>query len=174
MSKVSSWQIPASGQAVTLRTDVAARLARRNPDGGEPAHQRRRVVDVDVVKLNILARRDVGNAVGVFFGEIGQDFQLFRRHAAEGNLDAHHPRRVPQGIRPFDYVRAEVELLDALAVVALTVVVALAVDAAAQPGLGENFFIDLALLAQLHLLLEDIDLAAQLSGNFVGEFFFPI
>ena len=56
----------------------------------------------------------------------------------------------------------------------LAVVVALAVDAAAQTGLGKNFFIDLALLAQFHLLLEDIDLAAQLGRNLVGEFFFPI
>ena len=38
---------------------IAAGFARRNPDGGEPAHERRRIVDVHVVKLNVLARGDM-------------------------------------------------------------------------------------------------------------------
>ena len=41
---------------------------------------------------------------------------------------------------------------------ALAVVVALAVGAAAQPRLGEDLLVDLALLAQLDLRLEDVDL----------------
>jgi hypothetical protein len=60
-----------------------------------------------------------------------------------------------------------------LAVVPLTTVIPLAVNAAAQSGLGENFLVDLALFTELHLLLENIDLAAQLGGNFFAEFFFP-
>ncbi len=153
--------------------DVAASFLGRDADGGEPAHQRRGVVDVHIVKLKILARRHMGDAVGVLFGKIGQGLELLRRHAAEGNLDAHHARRIPERIRSFDHIGGEFELLHALAVMALAVVVALAVDAAAQSGFGENFLIDLALLAQLHLLLEDIDLAAELGGNFVAKFFFP-
>ena len=42
-----------------------------------------------------------------------------------------------------------------------------------KPRLGKNFLVDLALLAQFHLLLEDIDLAAQLDGNLGAKFFFP-
>ena len=56
---------------------------------------------------------------------------------------------------------------------ALTVVVALAVDAAPEASFGKDFLVDLALLAQLHLLLEDIDLASQFGGNLAREFFFP-
>ena len=54
----------------------------------------------------------------------------------------------------------------------LAVVVPLAVDAAAQSRLGENFLVDLTLLTEFHLLLEDIDLAAQLGGNFSASFSF--
>ena len=83
VSNVSSWQIPASGQAVTLRTTLPQASRRRDPDGSEPAHERGRIVDVHVVKLDILARRHMDHTVGVFLGKIGQGFQLFRRYAAE-------------------------------------------------------------------------------------------
>ena len=104
MSNVSSWQIPASGQAVTLRTTLPHASRVVIPDGGEPAHEGRRVVDVHVVKLDILARRDVRHAVGIFLGKIRQSFQLLRRDAAERNLDAHHARRIPKSFRPFDHL----------------------------------------------------------------------
>ena len=162
--------MPASGQAVTLRTDVAASFLRRDADGGEPAHQRRRVVDMDEVKLKILARRHVGDAVGIFFGEIGQESPTapaFR--PPNGILMRIIPGASHKVSGPLIDVGGELELLHAFAVVALAVVVALAIDAAAQPGLGENFFVDLALLAQLHLLLEDIDLAAEFGGNITRE-----
>jgi hypothetical protein len=45
----------------------------------------------------------------------------------------------------------------------------LAVNAAAQSRLGEDFLVDLALLRELHLLLEDIDLAAKFDGIFFAE-----
>ena len=92
---------------------------------------------------------------------------MFGRYSAERNFDAHHSGRVPKSIGPFEYVCAVFELLDKLAVVTLAVVVALAVDAAPQAGFGENLLIDLALFAELHLLLEDIDLTAQIRGNFM-------
>ncbi len=60
-----------------------------------------------------------------------------------------------------------------LAVVALTVVVALAVDCRAQARLGEQLLFDLALLAQLDLGLEDVDLSAQSSRMLAVEAFFP-
>ena len=50
--------------------DIAARFARGDPDRGETAHERRRVIDVDIMKLKVLARGDVRNTVGVFFREI--------------------------------------------------------------------------------------------------------
>src|SRR6266545_3171743 len=56
---------------------------------------------------------------------------------------------------------------------ALTVVVALAVDTAPEASFGKDFLVDLALLAQLHLLLEDIDLPSQFGWNLAREFFFP-
>ena len=60
-----------------------------------------------------------------------------------------------------------------LTVVSLAVVVALAVNTATQARLGKNLLVDFALLAQFHLLLEDIDLASQLDGNLGAKFFFP-
>ena len=55
----------------------------------------------------------------------------------------------------------------------LAVVVTLAVDAAAQASFSENLLVDLALLAQLHLLLEDIDLAAKVGRNSLAQLFIP-
>ena len=51
----------------------------------------------------------------------------------------------------------------------LAVVVALAVDAAPQAGLGEDAVLDLALAAQLHLALEDVDLLGQVRRHPVEE-----
>ena len=52
----------------------------------------------------------------------------------------------------------QLEPLDAFAVVPLSVVITLTVNTAAQASLGKNFFVDLPLLSELHLLLEDVDL----------------
>ena len=129
---------------------------------------------MDEMELNILARRDVRYAVGVFLGKISEGFKLRGVQPAERNLDAHHAGRVPQRVRPFDDASRQLELLNALAVVSLSVVVTLAVDAAPQARLGENFLVDLALLAQLHLLLEDIDLAPELFRDPRRELVFPV
>ena len=57
---------------------VAAGLAGGDADGGQAAHDGGRVFDVDEVELEVLARGDVGDRVGVFLGELGQHFQLAR------------------------------------------------------------------------------------------------
>ena len=75
---------------------VAAGLARGDADGGQAAHEVGRVFDVDVVELDVLARGDVQDAVGVFLGQLGQHVELLGRDAAEGDLDALHARRVPE------------------------------------------------------------------------------
>src|SRR5690606_9251796 len=84
-----------AGGDVTHR--VAARLARGDAHGGQAAHQIRRVLDVDEVELDVLARRDVQDRVRVLLGEIRGHFDLLGRELPVGDLDAHHARRVPQG-----------------------------------------------------------------------------
>ncbi len=60
-----------------------------------------RVVDVDVVELEVLPGGDVADAVGVLLGEVGEDLHLLGVQAAEGNLDALHAGRVPERLRAF-------------------------------------------------------------------------
>ena len=93
-------QTPAQRAGGHVAHGVAARLARGDADGGEAPHQRRRVVDVDEVELEVLARGDVDDAVGVLLGEVGQDLELPGVDAAERDLDPLHAGRVPQRGRP--------------------------------------------------------------------------
>ena len=46
---------------------IATGFTRSDPNRSQPTHQVRRIVDMEVVKLYILPRRNVGNAIGVFF-----------------------------------------------------------------------------------------------------------
>jgi hypothetical protein len=81
---------------------------------------------------------------------------------------------VPQRLRPLgELARREIDgaLLDA--VVAPAVVVALAVGAAAQARLREHLLVELALLAQLDLRLEDLDLAREVGGHAAAEALLP-
>src|SRR5581483_3914070 len=131
--------------------DIAARLARRDPDSGETPHQRRRVFDMDEVILDVLSRGDVRDSVGVFLREICERLHLLCVEAAERNFDAHHTGRIPDGVRAFcKSSRGDLQLLNFLAVVALAIVVALAVYTAPKARLGENPLIDLPLLSQFH------------------------
>jgi hypothetical protein len=57
--------------------------------------------------------------------------------------------------------------------VTLAVIITLAVYATPQPSFGKNLFVDFALFAQFHLLLEDVDFAAKIRGYFLPQFFFP-
>src|SRR5256885_5742814 len=45
---------------------ISASLAGGNVDGREPSHHARGIIDVDVMKLEILAGGDVGDAVRIF------------------------------------------------------------------------------------------------------------
>ena len=152
---------------------VAAGFARRDADGGKAPHQRRRVVDVDKVKLKVLARGDVQHAVGIFLGEIGQRVHLIGVQSAKRNLDALHSGSIPESVGTFGQVRGVVQFLGTDSVVAMAVVVALAVGAAAQPGFGKDFFVQLALLAQLDFGFKNVDFFGELRIDTVCELLFP-
>ena len=74
---------------------ISAGFARGDVRGGEAAHQAGRVVNLNVMKLKILARGDVRDAVGIFLGQLRHGFQLLGVQAAAGNLDALHARARP-------------------------------------------------------------------------------
>ena len=79
---------------------VAARFARGDADRRQPPHEGRRVFDVDEVELEVLARGDVRDAVGVLLGELGHDLELLGREPAERDLDPLHAGRVPDASAP--------------------------------------------------------------------------
>ena len=110
------------------------------------------------VELEILAGGDVGDAVRVFFGEFGHDFQLGGVHGPKRNLDALHAGGVPQGRRAFgERVMGERKLAYLDAIVAVAVVVTLAVIAAAEAGFGEDALVDPTFAAQFDFGIKDID-----------------
>src|SRR5690606_1806216 len=59
------------------------------------------------------------------------------------------------------------------AVVTLSVVVTLTVGAAAKAGLGEDFLVEFATLAQFNLRLKDIDFASQFGLGALGKPILP-
>ena len=152
---------------------VAARLTRGDADGRQAAHHIRRVLDVDVVELDVLPRRDVEDAIRVLLRELRVDLELAHREAPHRDLDAHHPRRVPLGVRALRQRLGELEGLLSGAVVAEAVVVALAVGASAQARLREDLIVEFAGFFELDLSFEDVDLAGQGLGHFAVEAFFP-
>ncbi len=152
---------------------VAARLARRDADRREPAEEIRRVLDVDEVQLDVLARRDVEDRVRVLLGELRDHVELRRRELPVRDLDPAHAGRVPEGVGTLRERALVRELLLSRAVVAEAVVVALAVGAAPQAGLGEHLVVDLARLLQLHLAFEDVDLAREVLGHRVAKPILP-
>ena len=126
------------------------------------------------MKLNVLARGDVRDAVRVFLAKVGQHLQLGRVQAAERNLDALHARRVPQGIGPLRLAGGIMQRARRLSVGPLTVVIPLSIRAAPQPGLRENPVVDLALFLERDLMFEDVDLSAELIRNAVPQLRFPL
>ena len=66
--------------------------------GGQAAHHGGRVIDVHEVQLEILAGRDVRDAIRIFLRDVGQRLELLRIQAAERDLDALHAGRVPYRI----------------------------------------------------------------------------
>ena len=158
--------------------DVAHRIAAGLPGGNthrrQPAHQVRGIVDMDIVKLDILAGGDMGDSIGILLGRIRQYLQLFGGQAAEGDLDAHHPRGIPQGFGPLEQLPAGKGQGAGLhSVVALAVVVTLTVDTPPQPGLGKQLILHLALALKNQLIFENIDLLGQIPGHLPGEAVFP-
>src|SRR5262249_39764469 len=104
------------------------------------------ILDVNEVKLKILARSDVRDVVRVLFGKLRQSLELSGVQSAEGNLDALHSRRVPECVGTLGSIGRIFQLLLGAAVMALAVIVTLAVGAAAETGLGEDAIFDLSLL----------------------------
>ncbi len=153
---------------------VAARLARRDADCREPPHEIRRVLYVDEVELNVLPRGHVEDPVGVLLGELGDRVELVGAELAVGDLDSHHPGRIPHrhgALRELARRERQHAALDA--VVALPVVVALTVDTAPEPGLGEELLLDLPLLAEDDLRLERVDLLGPCGRHGAPQLFLP-
>ena len=70
---------------------VAACLAGGESGGADDAHEFRRVIDLDVVELEVLARRRVALLQGsVLLGHDAEGVELIGVEPAEGDLDADH------------------------------------------------------------------------------------
>src|SRR3954468_20020717 len=110
------------------------------------------------MKLDILACSDVGDAVRIFLAQIGQHLKAARIKTTKRNLDALHPRSVPQGAWPFRVGRGIIDCSCGFTIGALSIVIPLSVSAPAKSGLGENPIFDLALLFQRNLMLEHVQL----------------
>ena len=50
-----------------IANDISTGFTRSDTHRSQPTHQIRRIVDMEVVKLDVLPCRDVGDAIGVFF-----------------------------------------------------------------------------------------------------------
>src|SRR5437879_11100650 len=113
---------------------------------------------MNVVKLEVLALANMKHAIRVFLGHFRKCIELVRRHASERNLDTLHTRRVPKGFGPLGRVAQVWKLLGTNAVMPMPIVITLAVTPPAEACLRKNLFVQLALPAQRHLRLENIDL----------------
>ena len=153
---------------------VSASLARSDARRRQAPHQAGRVVNLDVVQLKVLPGGDVGDAVGVFLRQLGQTSSCAAFRPPPGILMRCIPGASHIVVRAFGQVAGgKIQSLDFLAVAALTVVIALPVGAAAQAGLGEKAFVELALLAQHDFGLEGVDFAGERFRDAAREFFFP-
>ena len=153
---------------------IAAGFARGDIGGGEAAHQAGSIVNLNVMKLDILPGGNVRDAVGVFLGEFRHGLQLIGVHSATGNFDALHAGRVPHSAGALSQVAGGIgNFLKFLAVVALAVVIALAVGAPAKACFGEQAFLDLALLAQRDFGFENVNFARQMLRHLASKFFGP-
>src|SRR5262249_40685552 len=100
--------------------------------------------------------------------------ELLCAHLAERDLDPLHARRVPEGARTLGELgRRKRERLLVASVVTLAVVVSLAVDAAAEPRLGEELLLDSPLFSKVNLSLEDVDFSAPRGRNLALEGLLP-
>ncbi len=69
---------------------IGAGLSRRQPDFREPAHDRRHVLQLGEMQLDILPRGHMSDAGCVALRQFRDAPQLIRRNAPERNFDAHH------------------------------------------------------------------------------------
>ena len=121
---------------------VAARLARRDSDRRESTHDGWRVFDMNEVQLEILASRNVPDAIGVLFRQIGHAFELLWSHPAVRNLNPLHAGSVPHRVRSLGDFLGKREGLRLGAVMTLAVVISLAVDAPPQTCFSKYFFVE--------------------------------
>ena len=153
---------------------ISAGLARGDVRGGQAAHHAGRILDVDVVKLEILPRGHVRDAVGILLGQVRQRLELPRVQSSRGNLDALHPGSIPHRIRALGQISGGIfKPLNGFAVVPLSVVITLAVDSSAKARFGKEALVNLALLSQGDFRLEDIYFTGQTLRHFPGESFSP-
>ena len=151
---------------------IAAGLAGGDADGGQPPHEVGRIVDVDVVQLHVLARGDVADGVRVLLGHIGETSIWSAFRPPNGILMRCMPGASHTVSTPLVAGVGKQAAL-AQAIVPLAVVITLAIGAAAQPGLGEQLVLDLALLLELDLAFEHVDLTRELGRHPIGEPLFP-
>jgi len=125
---------------------IAAGLAGGDADGGQAAHQRGSIVNMDEMQLEILPSRDMGDPIRVFLCQLGQHLQLLRIYSSVRDLDPLHPGRVPDRTRPLGGMLRRIgQLLGLVAVMALAIIVSLAVHTTAEARLGKHLFVNLAL-----------------------------
>ena len=116
----------------------------------------------------------MGDAVGVFFRQLGHHLELLGVEPASGNLDTLHARRIPHGHGTLGQVPGWIgDLLHLLTIVPLAVVIALAVGAPAKAGFGKKALIQLALFSQRDLRFKHVNFTPQGFRYLSPELFFP-
>ncbi len=162
------------GASRDIADGVPAGFTGRDPSGRQSAHHAGGVVNVDVMKLNILPGRNVRDSIGIFFGQVRQCLKLSSVEPASGNLDALHARGIPQRTGALrQRTRRIFDLLYFLAVVALAVVIPLAVGSSAQPRFRKQSLIHLALFSQGDVRFKVVNFTGQRLRNPSGEAFRP-
>src|SRR5438552_2111051 len=152
---------------------IAARFSRRDAHRPQPPHHVWRVLNMDVVKLKVLARRDMEHAVGIFFRNFRKRIQLIRRHTSERNLDALHSRRVPERLRPLGRITGKRKLLRTSSVMAMPIGVTQARQRAASINVAAasdlSFVVQEMIGVFEHETGNQVHLTLGSSGNFYAQ-----
>ena len=91
-SKSSSCASPATGQPVMFRTVSPHAPDGRQPDLVQAAEDLRQGLELEVVELDRLPRRELARALPVLEGELADGPELRRRRPPGGQLDPEHER----------------------------------------------------------------------------------
>ena len=165
---------PRIGAGGDVANRIAASLSSGDSNRRQTAHQRRSILHVHVVELEILPGGDVGDTVGVFLGQFGHHLELSGVESAVGDLDSLHARSIPEGIGALGRIGRRIfQGSGRFSIVPLTIVVPLSINAPTQPGFREDPLIHLLLSPQIDLGVEDVDFPVQGLGNFARKPFFP-